>query len=211
MGNTAQSAGGSQPKPPEFRPIDIGALDAQVFKFNSEGLRLSQEDLATRFPGFVAARDQNLKDDAAAITGPLNPTEQAAFVRHGLTNSLNAFGGAQGGLGGEGSISRNTVAATLARDTIQNQDAARTQLSTDLQLNPETQLGLGGAEKVKLAVGNTLGTNVSNYNAYLAALGVLQQQNIQAANNEKALISAAGSVASIYGNYSKGSTPPPTG
>lgn len=202
--NTAQSAGGSQPKPPKFRPIDIGALDSEVFRFNSEGIEMSMQDMQDRYPGIVSNEKKQMQEDANAVTGPLNPTEQAAFVRHGLVRSLSAFGDSDPSSvssGGEGSASRNQIAATVARDTIAKEDRDRAALMGDIQAHPETQLGLGGAEVAKLMIGNVIGQNISERNAYLAAMGQLQFENAQAAQNERALISTGGALVSAYGNY----------
>lgn len=204
--NTAQASGSqSYPKPPKFRPLDIGALGDEAFRFNSDELHMSTNDLAQRFPGIVSTDAQRMKDDAAAIQGKTTPEEQNAMVEHGLERSLGAFGGAQGEIGSEGSASRNVVASTVARDAIAKEDQDRGNLEGDLAAHPERQMGLGGAEVAKLMIGNIIGQNVSNRNAYLAAMGQLQQQNSQAAQNERGLISVGGSLvgagAKAYSGY----------
>src|SRR4051812_29395759 len=121
---TGQSGGGDQPKPPVFRPIDVDKLDASIFDFTSKNQAIGKDDLATRFPGIVSQDNQQMADDAAAIGGP-TIEERNAFLKHGIAKSLNSFGGPMGVIGDEGSISRNNVATTVAKDTLTQQDTAR--------------------------------------------------------------------------------------
>ncbi len=199
---------GSQPGYPTFKPIDIDALNDEAFKFTSQGLDLAEADMQARFPGLVAADKRRIRQDVDAIKEGMNPTEQAAAVRHGLASSLNAFGDAQGTIGDSGSASRNKVAVTVARDALAHQDRARQNLSYDLQQHPQYQMGLDGAGVANLMIGNTIGQNISNRNEYLAAVGQLNFMNAQGMQQTQALGNAALSAYGAYQNYGNTSKQP---
>jgi hypothetical protein len=178
------------PKPPKFYPIDIqqaitDQLSADIWSWN-----YSKNDLAERFPGLVAAQNQQIEQAYNQLTGPVDPTIQNDFVTKGLETGLasTSGGSAMVGLGlQEGSAGRGAESANVASNLQSLQDYYRENFAQQLALNLPPAVGLSGADVAQLAISNTVGQNAANQLGYQSQLsgiygagqsGVATGQNI---------------------------------
>jgi hypothetical protein len=178
---------GSAPQPPKFVPIDINKTQDQATQADITGYNLSDADLASRFPGLVSGRQQQVTDAYNQLTGPLDPTVQNSFVNQGLAQSLGAFGGGQSGakIGTTGTASGNAVATSLANNVQQKQDYDRSNFENVLANNPQRTFGLSGADVTQETIANIIGKNNYLQARYGGQVGTANAQSA-AANQQKA-------------------------
>lgn len=178
------------PSPAKVYPIDINATENSALTADIFGYGLSDKDFASRFPGLVQTRDADIQQSYKNLNSPLDSTVQNSFVTKGLGQSLSAFGGGGEGATGVEGIGRNTVASSVAKDTLGYQDNARAYNENLYALNPERGLGLSGEDASNLAIANTGNLSAANQQAYAAKVAQ-QNANIAAANQKRAAVTGA--------------------
>jgi hypothetical protein len=179
--------GGSSPQaasPPPFSAVSIPQATNLATAYDTLGYNLSDQDFLARFPGLVSLRDSNIQDIADQITGPLDPTVQNVFAGKGMSDALSAFGGNTGSIGGAGSAARGAITASMANSIQNKQDYDRLALQSAIQANPERQFGPTGSDLVNLMIGNVVGQNQRNYQAYA---GQVSQANAAQAAGQSEL------------------------
>jgi hypothetical protein len=192
------------PQAPKFIPMSIGDLSASGLipsgrgknkgfydvapgfnYFQTLGYNAADADLAKRFPGLVAQRDQNVQEASQAITGPLPPEVQNTFATNALARSLSTTGGSGlSGIGGVGSAGREQAAASIARDTLQKQDYDRQYLNQQFADQPARAFSLSPDDIINLSVGNTAGANAARFQQYA---GSVAQQNADIASQNQTI------------------------
>lgn len=191
---------GAAPEPPKFKKANIEKTASNALKFDELGWQLSDNDLLARFPGLVATRNANIEDAAKQLTGPLDPAVENQFTTKGLGDAMSAFGGGQdmADIGSSGSAARGSVAASVAQQTQNKQDADRATFSQLLMENPGRIMGLTGQDAVSLAIANILGQNQSNYSSYAANV---QSGAASGAANSQAIMAALQMAVAVAGMF----------
>lgn len=194
------SGGSSTPPTPTVYPVNLLATEQAGIAADKYGYNLSDADFASRFPGLVASRDADMKKAYEEMTGPLAPEVENQFVSSGVGKSMSAFGGGSemGPYLGKGSIGRNTVAASVANDTMSYQDSARDYLQSLQESNPQRAFGLNGADLLNLSILNQGNQAQANQQAAGIASQVgAANSAASGARTNSAIGAGAGIVASV--------------
>lgn len=190
------SGGGSTPNPPPFTPVDPSTLGQQALAADIAGYQMSDADLASRFPGLVSGRNQQMNDAYNQLTGPLDPTVQNQFMSQGLGQAFGAYGGGSNDMGiGTGTAAGHSVATSLANNVQKKQDYDRAYFESLVGLNPQRQFGLSGQDVANVAVANTAGQNAYNQQKYAAQYGNYNAQQASQSQQQGALLSTLASLA----------------
>jgi hypothetical protein len=174
-GGGGGGGGNTTPPPIPLYPVDLLKTEEAGIKADQFGYNYSDQDFLKRFPGLVAAREADMKKAYDELTGPLDPEVSANFTEQGLAQTFGAFGAGQEApmLTGEGTIGRNTTAASVANQTQGYQDAARQYMEQLQAENPQRAFGLTGGDLLNLSI-----LNQSNLvNAVNQEKGLQQQLN----------------------------------
>jgi hypothetical protein len=190
--------GGSAPEAQQFNPVNLDQTAALAKKYDELGWSFADTDLAARFPGIVARRDENALDASSQITGPLDPTVQNQFATDALEKAFAGFGGGNNGgdIGTGGSAARGSIASSITGSVAEKQDYDRDYLSQMLLDNPQRSIGLGGKEAVDISISNALGANNAAYGNYL---GQVAQSNADEQRQAQQTQAAIGITLSIIG------------
>lgn len=188
--------GGSTPQPPAFQAINVGQVGDQALAADISGYNFSDADLASRFPGLVAGRNQQVTDAYNQLTGPLDPTVQSSFVNQGLEQSLGSFGGGNqtAGIGKDGTAAGNAVATSLANNVQNKQDYDRVNFESTLANNPQRAFGLNGEDVLNELMANTQGQNAYNQQKYLGQIGASNASSAAAGQQQSAAIGTGVSI-----------------
>jgi len=148
------SSSSSAPPTPTVYPVNLLATEQAGINADQYGYNLSDADFAARFPGLVASRSADQEKAFNEMTGPLAPEVENQFTSSGLAKAFSSFGGGSelGADTGKGSIGRNTVATSVANDTMGYQDAARSYFESLLGQNPQRAFGLTGGDLLNLSI-----------------------------------------------------------
>ncbi len=196
----------SAPKPPEqpkLHPINIPQTIQAAINADTTAYQLADQDFAERMgPGFIAARDTSIQDALNQLTNT-PPEVTRAFTQKGLIQSLGAFGGgnAQAGIGGGESATRQTLASSVANQTLDKQDQDRAYINQLLQMFPERGYGLSGADVANLSIANTGTLNANSqigYNNAIAQNTANYNSQVQTAQT----VSALGGIIASLGKLS---------
>ena len=170
------------PAVPYFKPIDINATIAQALNYDTEGFNFSDQDFASRFPGLVSARNQQVQDAYSQLTGPLDPTVENQFATNALGAGIGTVGGGDplSALGmTQGSFGSNVATATLGNELLDKQSKDRSYFETLIGNNPQRAFGISGSDVANLGIANTGGLNASNQQQYSSTLAGIYGQGQQ--------------------------------
>lgn len=200
MGLSSLFGGGqsapSQPSPAPIYPINIPATLTAANELGVNQWNLSQDNWAQLYPGMVNAQNQEINQAYNALTGPLDPNLEKSFVDTGQGQALSAFGGGSEApdITSTGSIGSNTVAASVAGQTQNYEDYARSWID-QLMADYPYPAQLGGSAAASLA-GTNLSNELSGLNQARGFQANVNATNAQAANQQAGAIVQTGATTS---------------
>lgn len=133
MGSLFGGGGGAPKavKPPKPLQLNLGQLEQQMVGADQAAYAQGDQYVNQYYPALAQARNNMIGQAYRALTGPLDPQLENAFVNQGNMASIESLGGgAQSGgdqsFGmGKGSLAQNAAAASVATNVQSYQDYNR--------------------------------------------------------------------------------------
>jgi hypothetical protein len=181
-------------KPPKPIQLKVGQLEQNMVNADEAAYTAGDQYVAQYYPALAQARDSMIGQAYQAITGPLDPTVQNAFVNTANRGSINAFGGGDQSFGlGQGSLARNAAAASVAQQTQGYQDTSRAFFENLNTFYAPRSFGMTPTDAANIYTFNN--TQYNNYLQQQAAANTqAYYQNVAASNQQ------AGATAGLVGS-----------
>jgi hypothetical protein len=179
---------GSAPAPPKLKQVNIPQAESQATAADIHGYNLSDQDYAKRFPDLVSGRQYNVNNAVSNLQGQTDPHIASAIQGAGL---------------GTPNLGSNEFqqARSLGQPILAKEKRDRNYFQSVLSDNPQRAFGLSGGDVASLAQANIGAQNQFNQNIYGTRIQGYNQNILQNAQLNSALIGSFGSLASTGIKY----------
>lgn len=174
--------GSSSIKAPPLVTTNVGNAQSVARNADIQAYNLSDADYAKRFPDLVAGRSYNVNNAVSNLEGQTDPH---------ITQALQSAGLGSPDLGN----TEFEQARSLGQPILKKEQRDRNYFQTLLSDNPQRAFGLSGGDVANIALSNVGAANSYNQGIYGTRLAGYNQNLLQNAQNNSALISALGSLA----------------
>jgi hypothetical protein len=182
--------GGSAPKKPTFKPVDIDKTAALAKDYDVSAYERSDADFAARHPELVSARNKTIGDATNQLGGDIGDMTRSALLTSGLRPEASSMNG-----GNEFKTSRNAGMPILAKEK-----RDRTYFERLLGENPMRST-FSGADAVRIALGNTGNVNALNSALYTSRVDQYTHDQAQAGQNTLAMANLFSGAAANFAKY----------
>lgn len=150
------------PNPPKPLQIDLNQMQNDAVAGDQAAWAAGDQYMSQYYPQLTQARDSMIGQAYGALTGPVDPSLENAFVNSSNVGSINALGSGDQGFGlSTGSLGRNASEAKVAQDVQGYQDYNRSFFENLNSTFAPRSFGLTPEDAANIFTFNT--TQMNNY------------------------------------------------